>query len=707
MGRTNLVQTNFSSGELGPFSLGRVDTKDFFNGAKAMYNFIPLKGGGAVKRNGCIALKSSYESGDVVDFSVPFYKANTGTIVLRIKDNAIAVGDVFEADIVVGSVTLSFVGGLTTLQGYGLSSEYLNYVQINNVLIITAKDGDFPPVIGHYFPASEKFIFSYFHEGYQFNLDLNADGLHLRFKQNFVCRPYMPRNTNTGIKLKLAAVSGSTTLSAEDGGAAPINMFTADSVGVYYKIHHVGSVITGIAQVTAYISASSVTVTMLENAGATTATDNWQESAWSNVRGWPKNVIAKDERLCFMNTTYSTDTLWFSALGDIHFFMQDKLLQDVSADTSGYFFFGAAASTDPFNIAPSSDRNNEVLWALVDRSLIIGTRSGIYTVSGVLDALELPGLPKQCSVALVQAVSLENSLAGVDIAGKIYEVKYNENISGFESIDISTLNENITHSDGKICYVQSFNALVFKTSSTEIGGIVFGSAEKNYAFFRILVEDSRVDSIYYVENANALGGVGGLGLTLFHTVESKNILGYIPKPSSSATKGGNFSDLSTWVQLDAGGDVDLTAETYLFDGNSDVLDVVFEDYLGEFSPVGGVLSVGIAYANEFVWVGKRFDAYIQTVPIELNSLFGSSFPIIKRIERILFRLWRTQYLQIGTDLTAMDDVDIDVDSETFSGVTEQHHLDISYGEDSSFYISSNNPLPCNIVAVGMRGSASD
>lgn len=58
-----------------------------------------------------------------------------------------------------------------------------------------------------------------------------------------------------------------------------------------------GGTKTGIVRITAFSSSTSVSAEVLSELGDTTATDVWDEGAWSDLRGWPEAVALHDGRL--------------------------------------------------------------------------------------------------------------------------------------------------------------------------------------------------------------------------------------------------------------------------------------------------------------------------------------------------------------------------------------------------------------------------
>ena len=96
MARANLIQTNFTSGEISPFMYGRVDINKYFNGAKKLRNMVIKPQGGAVRRSGSryvnsVKTQSKYTRLRAFIFSdVQAYILEFGDLYVRIyKDGGI------------------------------------------------------------------------------------------------------------------------------------------------------------------------------------------------------------------------------------------------------------------------------------------------------------------------------------------------------------------------------------------------------------------------------------------------------------------------------------------------------------------------------------------------------------------------------------------------------------------------------------------
>ena len=109
--------------------------------------------------------------------------------------------------------------------------------------------------------------------------------------------------------------------------------FTENRPGVWYRLNCVqytsGNALAvlyqtqqwGVFLITAYVSASQVTATVISPiAAANSWTPFWSEAAWNAVRGYPGVVCFKDGRLYLAATAYQPTTLWGSWVADFENF---------------------------------------------------------------------------------------------------------------------------------------------------------------------------------------------------------------------------------------------------------------------------------------------------------------------------------------------------------------------------------------------------
>jgi len=85
----------------------------------------------------------------------------------------------------------------------------------------------------------------------------------------------------------------------------------------------------GIAKITAYVSATQVTVDVKRTFGDTIATIDWSEGSWSDYRGWPATVeFSPGDRLIFASTYSELQTYWMTKVGNYYDFSRSSPLVD-------------------------------------------------------------------------------------------------------------------------------------------------------------------------------------------------------------------------------------------------------------------------------------------------------------------------------------------------------------------------------------------
>jgi len=122
----------------------------------------------------------------------------------------------------------------------------------------------------------------------------------------------------------------------------------------------------GYVEITAYASTTSVTATVIEDLGDTTASSIWAEGAWSDHRGYPRAVGVVEGRLAFMANEYLLTTMWLSRSNDF---------EDMQIDTDD----PSAALTFTFNAV----KNDPFLWIIGEANYYVGTASKILRIAPV------------------------------------------------------------------------------------------------------------------------------------------------------------------------------------------------------------------------------------------------------------------------------------------------------------------------------------
>ncbi len=72
---------------------------------------------------------------------------------------------------------------------------------------------------------------------------------------------------------------------------------------------------SGIVKIQSVESVSSATVKVISKLASTDTTKQWNEGAWSGVRGYPKTACIFRDRMIFAGTSFQPQTLWLSKSG--------------------------------------------------------------------------------------------------------------------------------------------------------------------------------------------------------------------------------------------------------------------------------------------------------------------------------------------------------------------------------------------------------
>jgi hypothetical protein len=171
--------------------------------------------------------------------------------------------------------------------------------------------------------------------------------------------PYQTINTDDTYKLNASAVSGTATITAT--GFTP---FTESSIGSSIRIK--AGTNWGYGKITAYSSPTSVTVTVKEDFGNTTATDVFQMYAWSDENGWPGAVSMFEQRIIMGKTKLQPQGFWATLSGDLYTYKP--------TDETGQVLDESALS----DIHLAGTHVSIISWIVGTQNLVFGTGGGLY-----------------------------------------------------------------------------------------------------------------------------------------------------------------------------------------------------------------------------------------------------------------------------------------------------------------------------------------
>jgi hypothetical protein len=271
--RFNSTQNTFRFGQVSKKYALRDDVQITTNAVELLQNMIPLPGGGATQRPGSwLAFENTQVENSTWDFGrirgIPFtFSEDEAYLIMIGEKNDFRIAARSNAGYYQGYLNV------TTNSTFPTWFEWkdimrIHYAQSADKLYLVHPDME-PLVLVRQSPST--FVL------YRYGLN-DSSGFYI----SPLSRPY--RETNiSATTLTPSVTTGVGTLTASAA------LFDSNHVGAVFLLNQ-GGTNTGACLVTGYTNSTHVSIQVLVDFSATTATTNWQESSWSTYRGWPGTV---------------------------------------------------------------------------------------------------------------------------------------------------------------------------------------------------------------------------------------------------------------------------------------------------------------------------------------------------------------------------------------------------------------------------------
>ncbi len=287
MSRIRQVKTTFTAGEVSRALLGRGDLRAYENGALTLRNVFIQPTGGVTRRAGLRYIDTASGNGRLMSFEFSVDQ----TYLLVLTDGQIAI---YENDSLIDTIVAPWTAEQIA---------HVAFMQSADTLLLVHPD--VPPR----------------------RLTRNAGGVWLLQEWEFftdanvIHQPYF-KFSETGVTLTPSATTGTITLTASTA------VFTEDHEGVRLRV--AGKEV----EITDFNSATVVTATVIQTLPGTSATIDWEEQAFSAVRGYPVSVAFHQDRLVIGGSRDLPNRLWFSKSGDLFNFNLGTGLDDEAIEFS-------------------------------------------------------------------------------------------------------------------------------------------------------------------------------------------------------------------------------------------------------------------------------------------------------------------------------------------------------------------------------------
>lgn len=291
----NIDKSNFTAGEISPNLLGRGDLKSYANGAAKLRNVFIHATGGVTRRPGLRYIATARGHGRLVAFEF-----NTEQVYLMVFTEGFL--DVYRDGVKVAEKSTPWTAQQV--------SEFV-WVQSADTLFIVHPDVEPRRITrtSHTDWAITTWVF--------IDQQKPAEGGDPAYDR--IQQPHH-KYADDDVTISASATTGSVTLMAS------ANVFAAGHVGTRIRLQNKEVAITAV------ISATSATGLVKENLAGTTASKDWEEQAFSVVRGWPTTVCFHQDRLVIGGSRDLPNRLWLSKSADLFNFDLGEGLDDEAVD---------------------------------------------------------------------------------------------------------------------------------------------------------------------------------------------------------------------------------------------------------------------------------------------------------------------------------------------------------------------------------------
>lgn len=709
MAKFNSIVNSFAKGMLSKKMRGRTDSKDYFEGAELIQNFLGYKQGGVYRRPGTQYIEditSDNITGPLIPVSrkdgtgfQPFLVSTGSAAALLYEDGSLDTGGAL------GSLLLGDEFDGTTIE----LGTVLDYITIGEITFITRNNLE--PLVAYWSSGISGAVATTKFRVHMACLGINRDSIinpnpafaYLEPK-SLLYHAYDLPNIITSKTITPSALTGAITITA--------NFKIKKGIGAYVKITH--GAVTGVAQLTGNDSTptstnGTYTARTLIDFGATTASNNFNLSVTHKMR----YLTTYQQRVVYG----VNERLFGSRVGNLQHLMVQKLAQDSTTDASGLNYFGDVSPLDPYDFYMPSKEISEISWLDSGEYLEIGT-----------DKNESTGFGGNGEVLSSLNVNITNSTAFGSKATR--PVRTNKSTISI-SRDGYYLREFIRSQNTTTQNTRQLNLI-----SEEIQGdntFVDLALQKSPGIIWIKTSDNELLSCVYHEEVDVISwathAIGGTDVLIKEIEVIDDVLWMIVERTVNSSTVEYFEKL----------EVEYKGAALYPIGQADskpfMMDSCFyrdEVWSGSGTPVNtvsglghlegetvdawvdGVLEEGLtvssgsitttASGTEF-FVGLPYTSKIITMPVEAGGAFGTAQGSIKRIHEVFAKFYRTINGKLG-DPSKTYPIDL---SNGVTLVTDdiEKKVDLSPGKNNQVVIEQDKSLPMSVLAVVYKGVTYD
>mgnify|MGYP003624624459 FL=1 len=390
-------------------------------------------------------------------------------------------------------------------------------------------------------------------------------------------------------------------------------------------------------------------------------TKNWDEQAFSAVRGYPAAVTFHENRLCFAGTIAEPDTIWMSKIGS-------------------YFNFdvGDADDTDSINLVAATGDVNEIRYLKSNRDLQIFTLSDELYIPTYLNQAITPTnaqIRKQTpfGAEFVKPESIDGATLFVETGGRtIREYIYSDVEDAYIATAVSTVAAHVINDPVDMAVVHSgFNTQESYSAITMGNGDIalFSSnrSEKRAAWTKLTTQGSFKNVVSIGDRLFVYALDVNNNYVLSEFLDDIGLDNYLYVAYGNGTV--SVSDLYS------SGTVDVIG--YKSTGKA---------YLGEFTVNSGNIDMTSHNTYTHFYVGKKYTAKIITNPIDTIAGNGPATGDIRGVSTVVLNVKESESLKVNNRSVS--------NIAGFTGNKEVRLL--GYSRNPQVTIEQDDPMPLQV-----------
>ena len=694
MAKIALLKNNFSSGELSPHIWMRTDLAQFRNGAKEVFNMLPIVEGGIKKRGGTKLISTEANAERILPFNVSH--SNNFLVVFKPRQISILSSD--------GTLIRSFVTNYTADQ-----IDKINYCQSRYNLWLVHEDH---PV--SWIRCSEDFS-NWAFDPFPYSVPPLEE-------VNTPFYPVTPSGQDTGTTITLTAAAASDWSSAKfytvgqrvrysnvyyDCIADSTNNVPSTSTEYWQKVTtvaidcwkatDVGKFVfinSGIVQINQYVSASQVKGEVFTklNAVIQAIAGSWtlKENIFSASFGYPRTITYFQQRLVLGGTRKYPNYIWLSRAGDESNFLT------------------TTSDGDSFTVAASSEQLSNVLHLSQSRGIAVFC-GGSELAINAQDALT----PSNANILEHTAYGITETIKPIKVGSELLFVQrgaervrtlvYDYSQDGLVSNELSVLASHIGEEgrgfkdmayqqepDSVIWFVLNDGTLATLTLDREQSVISWARHNIGGQVISItaLPSTTGADKIYFLVNRN--------GTIQIEQLQENLLLDTAIELSVTHTETNSIVSHNLIEKLG-----DQVSAYYKDDTTTYVVPILNRS--------GNTLTIDCDRNVDQIYIGRKFTAKVSLLPPELSQAPATSNPSLFKVDHMNLYLYKSINPTVNGEMVELKDMDEEfLDSpKPFTGQKRISLDGWNTYDNFKLEIAQDQPLPFHITATVLELNIND